>query len=435
MSAVLVAFSHVFRDFGVNSYIKRQKNLDTQTIRTATGILYLTSITMALILFLSSWAWAAFFKVEGVRTVVQILSIGFLFIPFGAIPGAVLSRNLEVEKIARVTIFATTVYCTASILLAVNGFSYTSMAWANLANIIATGIGFHFVKPIGLPRRPSLIGWKEIVGFGGGTVLTSSLKAVENAIPDIMLGRLATPAHVGLYSRANSTVGIINSVLTPTINALALPYLSKAFHAKDRLDAEFCKGTSYLASVIWPALAFVLFMRHEVVMFLYGDAWLGAVPAITWLCLAFAIQTSFVLVPPTLTGMGKPYISAAPIAVTLAVKVAVVWLIFDGSLQRFALAVLIGEIAAIPIYLFILRAQLGISVKKWIHVQARPAALALVVSGILWGIQHYLQTVLPVWALLLVAAIAIAISWVVGAKALKLPIWLELQPFFKRFIT
>jgi O-antigen/teichoic acid export membrane protein len=427
MSAVLVAFSHVFRDFGVMSFLKRQKQLDEQTIRTATGILYVTSFTMAAILFVSSWWWARFFRVDGVREVVQILSIGFLFIPFGAIPAAVLSRDMHVEKAAKVTLFATAVYVSASITFAVLGFSYTTMAWANLVNILAMGIGFHFVRPAGLPRRPSLKGWRRIVGFGSGTVLTSSLKALDNALPDVMLGRMATPAHVGYYSRANSTVGIINSVLTPTVNSLALPYLAKTFHAKDRLDIEFCRGVSYLTSIIWPALGFVLVMRAEIIVTLYGKAWEGSIPAIPWLCLGMAIQTAFSLMPTALTGMGKPYVTALPLGATLVTKIVAVLMLFDGSLQSFAIAALIGDVVAAPVFMCILKAHLGIGFHKWLHVQARPLLVTAAVCLVVWAARTSLTDSVPVSILLVTTAMVALCAWLVGAMAFRLPIWSEVR--------
>lgn len=433
MSAVLVAFSHVLRDFGVFSYIKRQPTLDPQTIRTATGILYVTSITMAALLYLSSWWWARFFRVDGVREVVQILSIGFLFIPFGAVPAAVLSRSMEVEKAAKVVLFATGVYVCASIGFALLGFSYTTMAWANLVNILAVGIGFHFVRPAGLPRRPSLIGWRKIVGFGSGTVLTSSLKALDNALPDVMLGRMGTPAQVGYYSRANSTVGIVNSVLTPTINALALPYLAKTYHSNARLDLEFCRGTSYLTCIIWPALGFMLVMKREVILLLYGNGWEGSVPAIAWLCGVVAIQTAFSLMPHALTGMGKPYATALPLGTALAFKFAFALALFDGSLQSFAEAVLIGEILAIPLYLTVLKVQLGIGLRKWLHVQARPAGLTVTVCAAVWAWRYALDGRLPNGASVGIATLLAAVVWLLGAKLLRLPIWTEIFGIFQRF--
>lgn len=433
MSAVLVAFSHVFRDFGVNSFIRRTKTLDAQTIRTCTGILYVTSITMASLLFASSWLWSWFFQVEGVRHIVQVLALGFLFIPFGAIPGAVLSRNMQVEKMALVTALSTVVYAGSSIYFAMTGHSYMSMAWANLVNVLCTGMGFHLLRPKGLPSRPSLKGWREVVGFGSGSVLTSSLKALDNALPDMVLGRMATPAHVGYFSRANSTVGMINSILTPTINALALPYLSKTFHAKERLDIEFCRGTSYLSSLMWPALGFVLLLRSEIVLTLYGPAWQGSVPAMAWLCLALAIQVAFSLTPHALMGMGKPYMTALPLSIALGIKLLLALTLFDGSLQSFAMAVLMGEVATIPVYLVILKIQLGIDLPKWLHVQARPAVLTFTVCSGVWVVRNALQGMLSEWALLVVAAGFCLAFWLIGTTLLRLPIWIEIRSLLSNF--
>ena len=43
MSAVLMAVAHVFRDFGVTAFIKREKELTSESLRNALGVLLVTS--------------------------------------------------------------------------------------------------------------------------------------------------------------------------------------------------------------------------------------------------------------------------------------------------------------------------------------------------------------------------------------------------------
>src|SRR5690606_17483586 len=110
MSAVLVAVAHIFRDFGVTSYVKRQKELNPDTLRTALGVVMCTSWTMALLMFLSAPLWSSFFGEPRVENVVRVLALGFVFIPFGALPQAVLVRNMEVVRTAKAGIFGLGMY-------------------------------------------------------------------------------------------------------------------------------------------------------------------------------------------------------------------------------------------------------------------------------------------------------------------------------------
>ena len=51
MSAVLMAVAHVFRDFGVTSFIKREKELTPDSLSSALGVLLITSGSVAALMF------------------------------------------------------------------------------------------------------------------------------------------------------------------------------------------------------------------------------------------------------------------------------------------------------------------------------------------------------------------------------------------------
>ena len=115
MSAVIVGLAHVFRDFGVASFIKSQKELTPEILRAAMGVLICASWTIAALLFVLSWPIADFYRQDGVRPTLQVLAAGFMFIPFGSISQAVLGRDLQAEKRAIVTAISTITYFFASL--------------------------------------------------------------------------------------------------------------------------------------------------------------------------------------------------------------------------------------------------------------------------------------------------------------------------------
>lgn len=431
MSAVLIGFAHVFRDFGVMSFIKRQKTLTPELLRAAAGVLFVTSWSISLIMYFSANVWAVFFGNTGVKDVVQVLALGFIFIPFGALPAAVLNRNLEVEKAAKVSLFTVSIYFVTSVSLAVFGFGYMTMAWANLVNIIFTGIGFNIVRPTGIPFLPSFKGWSQVLNFGAGNVLTSSLKAIDVALPDMLLGKMAGAGHVGLFSRANSTVGIMNSVLGPTISYFALPHMANIHHANGEVGTELGRLTSYLTSVVWPALVLTGIMASDIVQTLYGAAWAGSASAIPWLCAAIAIQVTFSLAPQALLGINKPYVTAFPFSVALAAKIALGILFFDGTLRSFACAVMFAELISVPVYLLILRKYLGISIAAWTRPLIKTVCFTTFFSIFAWCILHTLgQTSNPIINMIIVGIPSLAL-WISGVLIFKLPLEQEIRSAWK----
>ena len=114
--------------------------------------------------------------------------------------------------------------------------------------------------------------------------LTSSLKAIDLALPDILLCKMSGARQVGLFSRANSTVNILNHVAGPTINYVALPYLAKVHHGGHDMAAELKRVIAYITGIFWPALAVIAVLAEPIVVLLYGDAWRESARVMVWLC-------------------------------------------------------------------------------------------------------------------------------------------------------
>jgi O-antigen/teichoic acid export membrane protein len=377
MTAIAVSFAHVFRDFGVVTFIKQQKELNPDLIATATGVLITTSWIIAAALFLLSGRWAAYFGEPGIEDVMHVLALGFVFIPFGAIPQAVLTRNFEVEKQAIATLVSTTSYITAAVVLATNGFSYMSMAWANLVNILITGACYIILRPPEVTMRVSLKQWRRVVNFGTGAMLTSSLKAVDLALPDILLGKMSGARQVGLYSRANSTVNILNHVAGPTINYIALPYLARIHHGGHDMAGELKRVIAYITGIFWPALAMIAVLDEPIIVLLYGEAWRESAAVMSWLCVASAAQVAFSLAQPALTGIGRPYLSAIALLCAVLLKIVFGIAFYDGSLASFGMAIALADVLTILPYLYLLRTYLGLSPGDI----ARSLAKTCIVSG------------------------------------------------------
>lgn len=371
MSAVLIAVAHVFRDFGVTTYIKRVKTLDDSTVRTARTLLLMTSGAMALLMFASAPACARFFNEPRVEEVVRVLALGFLFIPLGAIASAILTREAQVAKTAVATLVSSVVYFAASVWMALNGFDHMTMAWANFINIIAHGLVANILLGKRFDWKPSLLGWREMTNFGLGNVLTNLMRALNIALPDIALGRLSTPATVGLFSRANGTVTMMEKLLQPPINYFTLPQMARVHHAEGDVGALYLRVSSIVQCLMFPALAWIAIVAPDLIGLLYGTQWIPAAAAVPWLCVAIGIATMFAMATPTLMGVGQPYAPMWPVTIIVLVKLLAIFLLFDGSLERFALAIALSEALGIPAYLWVLQRHTGMRWRMWVALNTR----------------------------------------------------------------
>lgn len=349
MAMVFVTIAHMFRDFGVPSYLQREPDLTPEKIRSAIGVMFAATWAMAIILYALSGAIGAWFREPATIPIIRLLAIGFLLIPFGAITHSILMRELAADKQAVVSAASTVSYCVSCIVLASFGMGTISIAWANLVGNAVTALVYIPFRPAGLPWIPSFRNWKGIANFGMATLLTNILNALTASMPDILLGKLSNARAVGLFSRANSTVALFTYAAGSTISYGALSYLSQSHHRGESLAPTLIRSTSLLTGIAWPAYAFTAMLGHDIVATLYGEKWLACVPAMLPLALAAALSMLFQYAPAGFAAIGRPYLAAVPASITLLTRILFVFVLFNGELANFAWIIVLAAVVTAPV--------------------------------------------------------------------------------------
>ena len=411
MTVVFVNLAHVFRDFGVTSYLQRENDLTPAKIRSAIGVVFSSSWLIAILLFAASGWIGRWFNEPEIVPVMRVLSIGFLIIPFGSITNALLSREFAAEKQAIVNAVGTISFCVSCLVLGYLGYGSMSLAYANLINIIACALAYIPLRPKGVPWLPAFDHWRSVAHFGAGSLLSNCAGALNNAIPDIVLGKLGTARHVGLLSRANSTVTIFTYVAGSTVSYGAVSYLAQAFHRGESLVPVISRATALLTGVGWAALALTAVLGQDIVLALYGAKWLESVPAILPLALAASVGMMFHYIPMAVTAIGRPYLSAVPVMVTLATRIAFGVLLFDGSLALFAWALCLATITSAPVIAIQQRRYFGFTPGAMFRAMAPSAIVALGTGLAGAALSLILPSSLPPMTRLLIMAPFLAAAW------------------------
>ena len=419
MTIVVVNLGHVFRDFGVGSYIQREKDLTPEKLRAASGVAFAVSWVIALVLLLASGWIGIWFNEPRIVPVMQVLAAGFFFIPFGSITNALLARNFEAKKEAFLWAVGTGSFCVSCIVLAKLGLGSMALAYANLINIIACGIGCAFVRPKNLPWLPSFKHWRGIAHFGVGSLLSSCAGSINNAVPDLLLGKLGSPAMVGLLSRANSTVAIFTYIAGSTVSYGAVSYLAQTYHRGEPMAPIISRATSLLTGVGWAALALTAILGHDIVLALYGPSWNEAVPAILPLTLAAAVGMMFHYVPMAVTAIGRPYLSTVPTMVSVLTRIGFGVLLFNGSLLHFAWALCMATCVTAPVIAAQQRRHLGYPAGVMLRSLVPSALVAAGTGAAGFLLQLALPSTLPALARLLIMLLPLATVWYLLLRATK----------------
>lgn len=427
ITVVFVNIAHIFRDFGVTTYLQSEAVLTPEKIRAAIGVLVTTSWIIAIALFIASDYAALWFNEPGIAPVMRVLSIGFAFIPFGSVTHALLIREFAADKQAIVTAAGTLSYAASCLGLAYLGFGTMSLAWANLVNILVCAIAYIPLRPAGTPWLPSFRHWRDVLHFGMGSLIANTAVAVNNAMPDMLLGKLGGARQVGLFSRANSTVAIFSYIAGSTVNYGALSYVSQAHHRGESLTPLLNKALSVLTGLGWPVLGVTAVLANQLVLTLYGDKWLEAVAAIPALTIAAGVSMMFNYTPAALTALGRPYLAAIPTVITIAARIGFGWALFDGTLVTFSWAVCIATVLAAPAMLWLHTRYLAYSFRAMLPAILPSAIVTVVCIGTSYLLRPFpISNVHPALNLLF-AAVPLTAVWYLMLRVTKHPLLEEVH--------
>lgn len=271
-------------DMGVTQYLVRERELTIAARRGALGLsLAAAAGVIALTLgvcLLAPHGWLD----PGLRRILAILALIFLFEPFGLVAAAILQREMRFGLLCWAGLTEAVALFATAVPLAAAGFGPYSLALAQLAQVAAATILLCAMRP---PVRPSLSGWREIFRLGWLWVaIQGTTKAGQALSTGLIVGMIGFGAG-GLLSRAQSIVQMFDRALMDAINPVVLPVIAERQRAGADLASAYLHQVTYMAAVAWPFFSAVsILLAEPLVLLMLGPAWISAVPAVRILALA-----------------------------------------------------------------------------------------------------------------------------------------------------
>ncbi len=305
VGAVIVGMAHIVRDFGVGQYLIQEKNLTTDKIRAAFGLTLIIAWGLAALLALLSIPLARLYDEPGLKYVIWVLAANFMLIPFGSITMAYLRREMIFTPLYWIKVVSALVHAMAFVAFALWGLSYMSPAWAAMAGIIAT-VGLTVVwRPKELPLFPGFKELRSVMRFGTIASGSSVVVEVNNATPDLIIGKIIGMEAVGIFGKAVSLIQLFNRLIMTSIWPVVLPHFAAQSRTGKDMKESFLRTVSYVTAVAWPFFAFIALMAYPIVRILYGSQWDASVPLVRILAAAALLSSPFMLVGQLMIALGE----------------------------------------------------------------------------------------------------------------------------------
>ena len=314
----------------------------------------------------------------GATDVVRVLILSVLVNGIVASPAALLQRDFR-EK-TRLGIDQANVWIGAilSVLLALAGMGAMSLALGRLAGSLVSGAMFLAASPMpyrfGLDR--SLLG--PLLRFGlplaGTSIIFFGVGYADQLTAGAILGSTALAFYVLAFNLSNWPV----SILAQPLRRVAPAAFSALQLDRPGMNSAMTSIVVVLASATFPFILFLAGGAVPLVDFVYGEAWLTAASAISWLVIAATCKVFCDLAYDYLVVLGKSgtvfTVQAGSLLVLVpALMVGASWWGLGGLAA--AQAAITGCVV-LPLYIWQLRKN-GLAIKAMLSKIRLPLAAGL----------------------------------------------------------
>lgn len=284
MLAIFTAVSTTFVDGGFGSALIQKKEPTQADFST---ILYLNSalsVVFYAILFFSAPFIAEFYKMPSLCDVLRVIGITLIVNALSYVQAVKLRKEMQFKKLARVYLCATLISFGVGIILAYRGFGVWSLVWMNITLATVTTIMLWIVgnwRPLAVFSKESV---KTLFGFGSFLLLSNLINTICNNVQGLIIGRLYSASDMGYYAQAKKLDEIPATSISSIIDTVSYPLMAAKQDNMMEYVAVVSKFIRIIACITFPIMTLLIIMGRPLIVFLYTDKWIAAVPYFQILC-------------------------------------------------------------------------------------------------------------------------------------------------------
>lgn len=309
MVTAITGFVMMFKDMGLSSAIIQAHNLNQKKVSTLFWINLAISALLGLLLIGFSPLVAAFYQIPKLIPITSAYGAGVLLAGLSQQHSALLSRQMQFNKLAQINISAVFLSTVCGILAAINGLNEWSIVIQHISLTFFTTVGMWLVcswKP-SLEWKPLEV--KQLLGFGVGISGFNLINYFSRNMDNILIGRYLGTNTLGLYSKAYQLLMLPITQLRDPLNTVCIPALSSLVSAPERFRLYYLKYLSILSFFSMPIVVFMAVFAKPLMLLFLGPGWEGAVLLFQLLTITAFIQpltstASLILIS---TGQSKRY--------------------------------------------------------------------------------------------------------------------------------
>lgn len=392
---IFVNFLSMFSDLGLNSAVIQRKQLDDTALYTGFTMKLGISFFIYLVAFAASGLAVLFFDNPGVVGVIKLLALNFIINCFGFIPSTMLKRDLDYKKVSFANVCQTIVNSSLAMILALAGFKYWSIVFANLCATAAMIVALNFMKPVRIRFAFDRAVMRQLMNFGTSLSLAGFLVFTIFNVDNFIIGSVKGSSELGYYAIAFNWGSIICVILYTVVNSVLFPTFSRMEQDRERIKRSYLRVLEYVGFIGILANVTLLLVSKDFLTYVLGhgtEKWLPALPSLRILCFYGIIRLLLEPLGNVFMALDMTKVLLKATAVSAIIEVALIYPVLKYyGIEGVSLLVTSTYIVQYIIYFPILKKSIGIAIDDFYKAIKDSMISAVITFPIVLIGQHYLR--------------------------------------------
>lgn len=291
MLTIFMAIAQAFVDSGFGNALIRKSYRTETDCATAFYFNIAIGIVSYGILFLLAPYIANFYRMPILRDVVRLLSLNIVINSMGIVPRALRSIAVDFKSLAYASVSAAMMSGMIGLYMAYCGYGVWALVWQQvmyaLMNVVVIWVLARWV-----PRW--VYSWQSFMAlFSYGSKLLASrlLHVVYTNASNLVIGKWYTPAELGYYDRGFHIAALPSLKLGDVLYQVTFPILAKQQNDNERLVHVYQQYVAMTSMVIFFIMTLLAGVAKPLILIVLTEKWIGVVPFLQVLCLAFMFDS------------------------------------------------------------------------------------------------------------------------------------------------
>jgi O-antigen/teichoic acid export membrane protein len=295
MASLCYMLAGYVTQLGMGRAVVQKPGLTDGNIRAAFSLSFLTGIGGFAILAALSPAIGRYFREPRLPLIVVAFGLNLVFNSLSTVPGGLLRREFRMRDLAICDFlsYLLSTFC-IGLPMAIKGYGVWALVGSNVSQPLIEAITYFIARPHSIAPTLHREDYRHITSFSGKATATTAAEALGNSLDTLLMGRIVSPAALGLYNRAQTLSSVPGYNISTGLTRVFHPTIARAAEKGTReCYGILLQSERQLMSLIIPLCVGAAVAAPTIIPAIFGKQWIPGVPVYQVLCIAALFDASF----------------------------------------------------------------------------------------------------------------------------------------------